>query len=66
MVKKLHLTQLGKRLMKKEKPLTVNQLRFLNGVSEAVREINLHRQGKIKMQSLEEFLQELRDEGLLE
>ena len=51
--------------MKKEKPLTVNQLRFLNGVSEAVREINLHRQGKIKMQSLEEFLQELRDEGYL-
>ena len=66
MAKKLHLTQLGKRLMKKEKPLTANQLRFLNGISEAVREINLHRQGKIKMQSFEEVLQELRGEGFLE
>jgi hypothetical protein len=65
MVKKLHLTQLGKRLMKKEKPLTVNQLRFLNGVSEAIREINLHKQGKLKMQSFEEFLDELRQEGYL-
>jgi hypothetical protein len=65
MVKKLNYTRLGKRLMKKEKPLTANQLRFLNGISEAVREINLHRQGKIKMQSLEEFLDELRQEGYL-
>ena len=64
-VKKLHNTTLGKRLMKKEKPLTPNQLRFLNGLSEAIREVNLHKQGKIKLQSFEEFLDELRQEGYL-
>jgi hypothetical protein len=51
--------------MKKEKPLTANRLRFLNGLSEAIREVNLHRQGKIKMQSAVEFLDELRQEGYL-
>jgi hypothetical protein len=66
MVIKLNHTHLGKRLMKKEKPLTLNQLRFLNGISEAVREINSHRQGKIKLQTLEEVLQEWRDEGFLD
>ena len=51
--------------MKKEKPLTPSQLRFLNGLSEAIREVNLHKQGKIKLQSFEEFLDELRQEGYL-
>jgi hypothetical protein len=65
MVKKLNHTQLGKKLMKKEKPLTINQLRFLNGLSQAIREVNLHRQGKIKLKSSDEFLEELRKEVYL-
>ena len=39
--------------------------RILDGISEGVKEVNLHRQGKIKLQSGDEFLEELRREGFL-
>lgn len=65
MVKKLDSAKISTKSGDKEKPLTDEQLRILNGISEAVEEVNLHRQGKIKLQSGDEFIEELRREGYL-
>jgi hypothetical protein len=39
--------------------------RFLDGISDAVREVNLHKQGKIKLQTLEEVFADFRREGII-
>lgn len=45
--------------------LSVEHKRILDGISEAVEEINLHKKGIKKMQSGDDFLEELRREGYL-
>ena len=43
----------------KQKKLTADQQKFVDGLREALEEVKLHRQGKIKLQSAREFLAEL-------
>lgn len=45
--------------------LSAEHKRILDGISEAVEEVNLHKKGIKKMQSGDEFLEELRREGYL-
>ena len=54
-----------KKVKIQDPPLSVEHKRILDGISEGVKEVNLHRQGKIKLQSGDEFLEELRMEGFL-
>jgi hypothetical protein len=65
MVKKLDSAKIIRKPEDKEKPLSAKQLRILDGISEAVEEINLHKKGIKKMQSGDAFLEELRREGYL-
>lgn len=43
----------------KIKPLRSNKEKFIEGFKEAIEEVKLHREGKIKLQSAREFLDEL-------
>ena len=43
----------------KAKPFNPEKERILNDLREAVEEVKLHKQGKIKMKSFDEFLNEL-------
>jgi hypothetical protein len=65
MVKGFDFIKIEKNIKVAEPPLSEEQTRFLDGISDAVREINLHKQGKIKLQSLEEVFADFRKEGIL-
>ncbi|OFX59510.1 MAG: hypothetical protein A2046_11960 [Bacteroidetes bacterium GWA2_30_7] len=43
----------------KTKPFNQEKEKFLNSISEAVEEVKLHKQGKIKLKSARELLDEL-------
>ena len=43
----------------KTTPLTTNNAEILKDLKEAVDEVKLHKQGKIKLKSMDEFLNEL-------
>lgn len=43
----------------KTKPFNPEKARILNDLKEAVAEVKLHKQGKIKLKSFDEFLNEL-------
>lgn len=43
----------------KTKPLNPHKEEVLNGIREAVEEVNLHKQGKIKLKTARELLDEL-------
>ena len=40
------------------KPLTAQQKEFVDDMKQALREVELHQQGKLKLQSMEEFMKE--------
>ena len=42
-------------------PLTEDELRFVEGLKSALKEVELHQQGKIQLKSAREFLKELRE-----
>ena len=65
MVKSFDFVKVEKTIKVVELPLTDKQNQFLDGISEAVNEVNLHKKGIKKMQSGDEFLEELRREGYL-
>ena len=65
MVKAFDFVKVEKKVKIQDPPLSVEHKRILDGISEGVKEVNLHRQGKIKLQSGDEFLEELRMEGFL-
>ena len=65
MVKKLDSAKISTKSEHKEKPLTDEQLRILDGISEAVEEINLHKKGIKKMQTFDEMIAEFKEEGLV-
>ncbi|HET9503737.1 MAG TPA: hypothetical protein VFO93_09355 [Hymenobacter sp.] len=46
--------------------LTIAQQRLADDLTESLREVELHQQGKIKLQTAEELLKELEDEEKLE
>lgn len=65
MVRGFDFIKVEKNIKVIEPSLSVEHKRILDGISEAVNEVNLHRQGKIKLQSGDEFLEELRKDGYL-
>ena len=54
-----------KKVKIQDPPLSVEHKRILDGISEAVEEINLHRRGIKKMQTFEEMMTELKEEGII-
>ncbi|MEA5458280.1 hypothetical protein VB796_04490 [Arcicella sp. LKC2W] len=64
-VKAFDFVKVEKNIKVEEPSLSAEQKRILDGISEAVNEVNLHKQGKIKLQSGDEFLNELKREGYL-
>jgi hypothetical protein len=64
-LKAFDYVKVEKKVKIQDPPLSSEHKRILDGISEAVEEVNLHRQGKIKLQSGDEFIEELRREGYL-
>ena len=63
MAKSLHIKMRKEEIEKKAKrKLTPEQQEFVDDLKEALHEVELHQQGKIKLQSAREFLEELRRE----
>ena len=54
--------QNGRAKKPRKKKFTPEQQEFINGVKEALKEVELAEQGKIKLPTLEEFLVELRQD----
>lgn len=66
MVKGFDFIKIEKYIKVAESSLSVEHKHILDGISKGVNEVNLHnRQGKIKLQSGDEFVEELRREGYL-
>lgn len=63
MAKSLHIKMRKEEIEKKVKrKLTAEQQEFVDDLKEALHEVELHQQGKIKLQSARDFLEELRRE----
>ena len=65
MVKAFDFIKVEKTIKIAEPPLSDEHKKFLDGISDAVREVNLHKQGKIKLKSLEEVFADFRKEGII-
>ena len=65
MVKSYNDVKVEKTIKVAEPPLTEKQKAFLDGISEAVEEINLHKRGIKKMQTFDEMIAEFKAEGLI-
>ena len=65
MVKSFDFVKVEKTIKVVELPLTDKQNQFLDGISEAVEEINLHKRGIKKMQTFDEMIAEFKAEGLI-
>jgi hypothetical protein len=65
MVKGFDFIKIEKNIKIAEPSLSEEHKRILDGISEGINEVNLHRQGKVKLQSGDEFLGELKREGYL-
>ena len=65
MAKSLHIKMRKEEIEKKAKrKLTAEQQEFVDDLKEALHQVELHQQGKIKLQSAQELLAELRAENL--
>ena len=64
-VKAFDFVKVEKTVKIAEPHLSEEHKKFLDGISDAVREVNLHKQGKIKLQSLEEVFADFRREGII-
>ena len=63
MAKSLHIKMRKQDVVKQSKrKITKEQQEFVDDLKEALHEVELHQQGKIKLQSAREFLEELRRE----
>jgi hypothetical protein len=51
-------------IVQPKRKLTAEQQEFVDGLKQALIEVELHQQGKIKLQSAQELLAELRAENL--
>ena len=66
LVEKRRLLAEGKKKKSKSKPkrkFTKKQQEFVDDLKQALEEVKLHQQGKIKLQTWQEFLAELREEN---
>lgn len=59
----LHEEDKKKNKPKPKRKFTKKEQDFIDGLKQALIEVKLHQQGKIKLQSLQEFLEELRAES---
>jgi hypothetical protein len=65
MAKSLHIKMRKEEIEKKAKrKFTDEQQEFIDGLKKALVQVELHQQGKIKLQSAQELLAELRAENL--
>ena len=65
LAKSLHIKMRKEEIEKKTKrKFTAEQQEFVDGLKEALIQVELHQQGKIKLQSAQELLAELRAENL--
>ena len=62
LIKKFGFAKVEK--VKTEPPLTEEEWQFVEGLKSALREVELHQQGKIQLKSAREFLKELRETTL--
>ena len=65
MVKAFDFVKVEKTVKIAEPLLSEEHKKFLDGLSDAVREVNLHKQGKIKLQTLEEVFADFRRAGII-
>ena len=54
-----------KKVKIQDPPLSVEHKRILDGISEAVEEINLHKRGIKKMQTFDEMIAEFKADGII-
>ena len=59
----LHEEDKKKNKPKPKRKFTKKEQEFIDGLKQALLEVRLHQEGKIKLQSLDEFLEELRAEN---
>jgi hypothetical protein len=65
LAKVLNIKMRKEEIEKKAKDkFTAEQQEFIDGLKEALVQVELHQQGKIKLQSAREFLKELREEEI--
>ena len=62
LIKKFGFAKIEK--VETEPPLTEDELRFAEGLKSALREVELHQQGKIQLTDARTFLKELKEVGL--
>ncbi len=64
-VKAFDFVKVEKNIKVEEPSLSAEQKRILDGISEAVNEVNLHKKGIKKMQTFDEMIAEFKEEGLI-
>lgn len=64
-VKAFDFVKVEKNIKVEEPFVSAEQKRILDGISEAVNEVNLHKKGIKKMQTFDEMIAEFKEEGLI-
>ena len=64
-LKAFDCVKVEKKVKIQDSPLLVEHKRILDGVSEAVEEVNLHKRGIKRMQTFDEMIAEFKEEGLI-
>lgn len=64
-LKAFDCVKVEKKVKIQDSPLSVEHKRILDGVSEAVEEVNLHKRGIKRMQTFDEMIAEFKEEGLI-
>lgn len=64
-VKAFDFVKVEKNIKVEEPSVSAEQKRILDGISEAVNEVNLHKKGIKKMQTFDEMIAEFKEEGLI-
>lgn len=59
LIKNFDFVKVKEGLSLEGKKLTKEQLDFVNGLKDALEEVELHRQGKIKLKTIDQLLDEL-------
>lgn len=64
-LKAFDYVKVEKKVKIQDPQLSAEHKRILDGISEAVEEINLHKKGIKKMQTFDEMIAEFKEEGLI-
>jgi hypothetical protein len=65
LLKAFDYIKVEKKVKIQDPPVSAEHKRILDGISEAVKEVNLHKQGKIKLQTFDEMMAEFKAEGII-